>query len=161
MRAAGLDMALIVKGGKTSGHGRLVDIERPAQTVQHIGNVRRAIAPAQPQSGQPIGLGKCARGHDIIVLFNEVKPGRIVLRVAIFGISPVQHQYGIPAKTRMQSHNFIALKHCAGRIIGIGEKHHAGGWRHRAQQSVDICRQRAFTHRNRARTRGAAGKLVD
>ena len=59
-------MSLIRKCRKTSGHGRLVDIERPAQTVQHIGDIGRAIAPTQPQCSSclafhgPVGCGRGA-----------------------------------------------------------------------------------------------------
>ena len=75
---------------------------------------------------------------------QQGKTGRVALRVTIFG-TPIEHQYGVPAKAGMQA-AISSRGSGAGRIIGVSQKHHAGGLCHCLGKGVNINDQLGFAH---------------
>src|SRR3546814_5157102 len=63
MGAAGIDMGDVGQSRDAGGLGRRADVERPAHTVQHVGDVRRAIGPAEAKRRQPMNLGERSEEH--------------------------------------------------------------------------------------------------
>src|SRR6476469_319975 len=72
MRDRFFDMRDVVDGRNTRFDGRRVDIERPADAVYGVTDMRRRVAPADAQRREPIDFGKRARHHDIVVLRREL-----------------------------------------------------------------------------------------
>jgi hypothetical protein len=85
-------MGLVPDGGNAGGDRRAVDVERPADAVERIGHMRRAIGPSEPQRGKPVGLGERARHHDVAGARHQFDPGGVVVAPDILGIGRVEHQ---------------------------------------------------------------------
>ena len=110
-----------------------IDVERPADAVENIGDLRRAIGPAEAQRRQAIGLGEGAR-HDHVGHGGDQFDARlIVVAPHIFRIGRIDHQHH-PAGQRLgQALDLVEGDIGAGRVVGVGKEHHGRLRRHLGQ----------------------------
>ena len=100
---------------------RARDIERPADTVQRIGDRRSAHRPSRAQRGEPIDLGEGARHHRV----GESRPARC--RPRSRSCAHIRHR---PRRARAarrragfaQALHLVEREVGAGRIVRIGEE---------------------------------------
>ena len=121
-------------------------------TVSMIG----ADAYSQPTrgAGQSENLGEGARHHDVVMFFHQPVGRLIVGGIDIFGIGAIQQQQNPVGQMLSQTANFATAQIAAGRVVGIGQIHHAGALGHTAEQGVDRRGEIGVGHGNRRRIVG-------
>src|SRR3546814_14661100 len=73
----------VVQRGKTGGLGGGIDVERPAQAVDHRDDVFRRIGPADPQAAETVDLREGAQHDRVIALGDQLGAIGIVVAVDI------------------------------------------------------------------------------
>ena len=71
---------------------RSADIERPANPVQHLRHMERAIGPAEPQGRQAVNLRESTGHHHIVESGDKLDSRFIIVAPDIFGIGRVEYQ---------------------------------------------------------------------
>ena len=144
--AAG-DMILIAHGGLGRFQLRGRQVEGPADPVQDVDDLLRAIAPADPQPAKAVDLGEGARHHHVRARLDQ--RGAAVIALHIFGIGPVEHQDRLRRQPLGQPRDLGQPDHRAGRVVGIGDEDQprllgAGG-----KDRIDIGRPLPLGHLHR------------
>ena len=111
------------------------DVERPADAVEHVGDVRRAIGPAEPQPRQPVDLRERARHHRVLGGRHQLEAGLVVVAAHVFGIGRVEHQ---------QRHRGGSACVQAAHLAGTAGRCRSGcsGWRGRRSWCARVTRRR-------------------
>src|ERR1700733_1479540 len=106
VRDCAIDMRRVFDAGDACRLGGPIQIERSADTVQCIDDVRRSIAPTNAQGGQSMDLRE-GPGHDNVVRHrSKLEARRIVVAGHIFGVSGVNHQERVRRKALVQTPHF-------------------------------------------------------
>ncbi len=93
---------LVVQGGDGGVLGGDRGVEGRADAVDRVGDVQRAIAPADPKRGEAIDLGEGAGDHDVFGgagQFQAIVEARIVGEL---GIGAVDHQHHVTGQGGVQ-----------------------------------------------------------
>ena len=133
---------LLMRGildGRDAGRDRRgVDVERAADAVDGVDDVRRAVHPAKPQRGETVDLRERAAHHDVFRRGDKLDAGFVVVALDVFGIGGVEHKQHVRRQPVMQPLDLVERNVGSGRIVGIGQKHDLGLLRHCGEHGVDI-----------------------
>ena len=126
------------------------DIERPAQPVQRIDQMRRTGRPAHAFARDAISLGERTGDEHIVVVRGQFHTPIVRASVEEFGIGLVDHQQHIRRQPGMQSGDVVTRQPCADRVVGIVEQDDPCALRHRGEQLVHVGRiVRVFSQHDR------------
>ena len=96
----------------------------------------RPVAPADPQTAQPVEFRECPRHHDVFARLD--KRSTTVIAVRELDIGPVQNQQHIARKPIGQPGHLVRADKGAGRVAGVGHEHHPRPRVHRIQDGVHV-----------------------
>src|SRR5690606_40813594 len=83
---------LLVVERRTGGHqGQAVDVERLADAVKDVGDLRRGRRVADPQTGQAVGLAQGAGNDQVRVAGQVVEAVGQLARLGELDVGLVQH----------------------------------------------------------------------
>ena len=80
-------LSRIPQGRHAGSLSRSGDIERTAQTVQHVGDRARSIAPAEAQPREPVRLREGPDHDDVVARTHEFDTGIVTVLVDELGYS--------------------------------------------------------------------------
>ncbi len=130
---------------------RLAQIERTAQTVQHINHRGRTVAPADAQPSQPVNLREGPRHYNVVTCIHQGSSTIITLN--IFGIGTVYDQKRLRRQVFGKPGQFGDINHGARRVGRVGDEHQTRPIRTALQDFVDIDHAIDLGHLNRGRPR--------
>ena len=117
-----LDMRLVGDRRSAGSKCRGADIEGPPNAVQHVGDMGRAIGPAEAQRSQAIDLRESARHHDIVEWSRRARCPIHSRCAAHIRRKPRRAPAGSPAAGRHGGVSLHDRNIGAGRVVGIGEE---------------------------------------
>ncbi|MNH68009.1 hypothetical protein D3C73_200770 [compost metagenome] len=128
--------------------GEAVDVERLANTVQHVRHHRGRQTVANTQCRQTISLGKSARNQQIGVSREEIQTVRQIAAFGVLDVSLVQHHQYMLRNILQELVQRFCAEPGAGRIVRIGDEHDTGigidGREHRRQVMPPILGRHHF-----------------
>ena len=103
-----LDERLIGQRRDAGRLRRARDVERHAQPVQHVGDGRRAVGPAEPGAAQAVDLREGAGDDDVAGLVDQLDAGVVVVGVDVLGVGGVDHQQHARRQALAQAPHLVA-----------------------------------------------------
>ncbi len=147
--------------GGVSGiaHGRLRrrqrrgrEVERAADAVQHLDDVRRPVAPADPQAAEPVDLREGPGHHHVVARRDQ--PRVPVEALDELGIGAVEHQQRPRRQPRRQPLDLGRGDHGPGRVVGVGDEDQRRALAGRREDRVDVGPPLGLAHLDRRRAGG-------
>ena len=86
-------MRLVGQARERAGLGEAIDVKRLARFLQHLDQLGRRDAVAEPNAGEPVDLRKSPQHDDVSSLPNELQRVRRI--VEIFEISLVENDHDV------------------------------------------------------------------
>ena len=117
----------VIQSCRRRNQRQAVDVERLADPIQQIGNLRMGNRIPYPQSRQSIRLGKSASDYQIRKAVEPVQSAATIhLRFDIFDIGFIHHHDHLRGNGLQQAQQLRRLQPSTGWIVGIGDEYDSG-----------------------------------
>ena len=133
-----LDMRGVLDRGDRRQHRRRRDVERPANAVDGVDDMRRAEHPADPQRRQPVDLGEGVRHDRVFGRRHQFETELVIVARDVIGIGGVEHQQHMRRQAGAQPLDLVERQVCSGRVVRVRQPHQLGLRRDARKDRIDI-----------------------
>ena len=159
--ARGIEVSYILERRDAGRLRRRGDVERLAQPVEHVGDRRRAIRPAETERGEAVRLRKGPGHHHGLIAIHEFEARRVVIAFDELGVRRIDHEQHVVGQALAQAHQSIGAEISPGRVVGIGHIDDAGARADMIEQGPHVGPVRGLRRRHRARPDARGREPVD
>jgi len=138
VRSTGFHEGLIFKGSERGSLPTCCDIERSADPIQNINQMRGSSGPPNPFSCEPVDFRKSACDEHIVYSRSQLKPAIFRSRRDILCVGLIDDQENIGGQAAVEPLDFAGWEIASGWIVGVSQEHHFGPFAHSIEDGVDI-----------------------